>query len=318
MNRAAILACASLLCLSPTAPGQAVATTSLERQVIAQRLERNTSPAPAIGGGRAGKLSKPVLLGEEQLAAAKAARRWTVVPSYSWSFFNKGRQSWYEEDLQILYRVNDKLFVGAEIDLLQRPPAGNDELYSVLASWYPWRFLELHGKLTICPDPEFSPTQIYSGGLEWQVAPRLALLLDYQQLNFGTSGAVGPGSIEQAKVGLTYWFTDDVSLTLRYARGYAFNDFGYNYYSASFSVSNLPGGGRVVASFAYGTDPDLDFGTNESSLSNAYIGSLYYTQPITKDLSVFAGLQYVYRMKQNSTAELYQQLTPTVGLVWKF
>jgi hypothetical protein len=80
----------------------------------------------------------------------------------------------------------------------------------------------------------------------------------------------------------------------------------------------LPGGGRLTVGFAYGTDPDLDFGTNETGLSPAYTYSLFYRQPITKDLSVFGGVQYVYRLKQDSNDELYQQLTPTLGLIWTF
>ncbi len=43
----------------------------------------------------------------------------------------------------------------------------------------------------------------------------------------------------------------------------------------------MPGGGRLTAGIAYGTDPDIDFGTGNDSLSNAWIGSLFYQQPIT-------------------------------------
>jgi hypothetical protein len=148
--------------------------------------------------------------------------------------------------------------------------------------------------------------------------PRVALLLDYQQLNFAPIGPVGPGSIEQIKPGVSFWFNDDTFLTLRYARGYAFNDFGYNYYSAALNIGGLPHGGRLTMGFAYGTDPDLDFGTGDTSLSPAYTYSLFYRHPINKDLSVYAGVQYVYRLKQDSNEELYQQLTPSIGLLWKF
>jgi len=259
------------------------------------------------------RLVEPVELIDEE-----TFKRWILVPSFSWSFFNKGRDSWQQEDIQLMYRVTKTFLIGAEIDLMQRPPAGNDIMYSAFASWYPWKFLEVHSKLSFTPDPDFSPDQIYAGGFEWQVMPRLTLLFDYQQFNFSGQGPVGPGSIEQLRPGLTLWYNDDIFFTIRYARGWAFNDFGYNYYSGTLNWGNLPGGGRLTVGFAYGTDPDLDFGTNETGLSPAYTYSLFYRQPITKDLSVFGGVQYVYRLKQDSNDELYQQLTPTLGLIWAF
>jgi hypothetical protein len=72
--------------------------------------------------------------------------------------------------------------------------------------------------------------------------------------------------------------------------------------------------------FAYGTDPDAQVGANGnnvSSLSPAYTYSLFFTQPITRDLSLFTGVQYIYRLTQNNSP-LYQQLTPTLGLSMKF
>lgn len=274
---------------------QAVATTIQERNALQRRL---VEPVP--------------------IAQTEPFKRWILVPSFGWSFFNKGRQSWQEEDIQLMYRVSRTLLVGGEIDLMQRPPAGNDIMYSGFVSWYPWKFLEIHSKLSFTPDPDFSPDQIYAGGFEWQVQKHITLLLDYQQFNFSGQGPVGPGSIEQVRPGITLWYNDDIFLTFRYVRGYAFNEFGYNYYSGTLNWGNLPGGGRITLGFAYGTDPDLDFGTNETSLSPAYTYSVFYRQPITKDLSVFGGVQYVYRLKQNSNEELYQQLTPTLGLIWAF
>jgi YaiO family outer membrane protein len=285
----------ALALLAPHAAGQAVATTIQERAALQRRL------------------AAPVEITQEE-----PYKRWILVPSFSWSFFNKGRESWQEEDIQLMYRVTRTFLIGAEIDLMQRPPAGDDIMYSAFASWYPWKFLEIHSKLSFTPDPDFSPDQIYAGGVEWQVHKRVTLLLDYQQFNFATQGPVGPGSIEQIKPGITLWYNDDIFLTFRYARGWAFNDFGYNYYSGTLNWGNLPGGGRLTVGFAYGTDPDLDFGTNETGLSPAYTYSLFYRQPITKDLSVFGGVQYVYRLKQDSNDELYQQLTPTLGLIWTF
>lgn len=290
--RALFLACAFL---APNLHGQAVATTVQQRTALHRRLV------------------EPI-----QLNKSEDFQRWILVPSFGWSFFNKGRESWQEEDIQLMHRVTRTLLVGTELDFLQRPPAGSDIIYSGFVSWYPWNFLEVHSKLSFTPDPDFSPDQIYAGGFEWRVMPRVTLLLDYQQFNFSGQGPVGTGSIEQVKPGLTIWYNDNVFITFRYARGWAFNEFGYNYYSAALNIGALPGGGRLTAGFAYGTDPDLDFGTNETGLSPAYNYSLFYRQPITNDLSIFGGVQYVYRLKQDSNEELYQQLTPTIGFIWNF
>jgi YaiO family outer membrane protein len=245
-------------------------------------------------------------------------KRWTIVPLYTITAFNDGRAAWQEEYIEILYQPWRNFIIGTSIDILQRPPSGTDILYSGLASWYPVKYLELHTKLSFCPDPQFSPDQIYNGGLEWLVAPRLLLLLDYTQYNFSSVAPIGPGSIEQVKPGFSWWFTDDIFLTFRYAHGWAYNDDNYNYYSGNLNFWNMPGGGRLSVGLAYGTDPDLDFGTGDTSLSNAWIGSVFYQQPITEDFALIAGLQYVYRLRENNSGQLYQQWSPTIGAIWKF
>jgi hypothetical protein len=54
-------------------------------------------------------------------------------------------------------------------------------------------------------------------------------------------------------------------------------------------------------------------------LSNAWFGSLFYQQPITENFAIIAGVEYVYRMRgNNSSDQLYQQWSPTIGAVWKF
>lgn len=289
------LVCLVLTCLAGRGLGQAEATRAQEDAALQRRL------------------AEPVVLEQTE-----AFDRWIVVPSFSWSFFNKGRPAWQEEDIQIMHRVTRTFLVGAEIDIMQRPPSGNDILYSGFVSWYPWKFLELHGKISICAEPDFTPNQIYAGGFEWQVHRRVTLLLDYQQFNYVSQGPLGPGSIEQVRPGITLWYDDDRFLTFRYARGWAFGGLTYDYYSATLNVGALPAGGRLTLGFAYGTDPDLDFGTKDTGLSPAYTFSVYYRQPLTRDLSIFGGVQYVYRLKQGSNEELYQQLTPTLGLIWTF
>ena len=264
-------------------------------------------------------LNQQVILDQGiEVREEKPFKRWTVVPLYTFTAFNDGRAGWQQEYIEILYQPLSNLILGTSIDIMQRPPSGTDILYSGLASWYPVKYLELHSKLSFCPDPQFAPNQIYSGGLEYQAAPRLLLLFDYTQFNFSSVAPLGPGSIEQVKPGFSWWFNDDVFCTFRYAQGWAFNDDNYNYYAGTMNFWNMPGGGRLTAGLAYGIDPDLDFGTGDTSLSNAWIGSLFYRQPITESFALVAGLQYVYRLRENNAGQLYQQWAPTIGGVWTF
>ena len=277
------------------------------------------APAQAQEQDAATLLNQEVILDQGiEVREEKPFKRWTVVPLYTFTAFNDGRAGWQQEYIEILYQPLSNLILGTSIDIMQRPPSGTDILYSGLASWYPVKYLELHSKLSFCPDPQFAPNQIYSGGLEYQAAPRLLLLFDYTQLNFSSVAPLGPGSIEQVKPGFSWWFNDDVFFTFRYAHGWAFNDDNYNYYAGTMNFWNMPGGGRLTVGLAYGTDPDLDFGTGDTSLSNAWIGSLFYRQPITDSFALVAGLQYVYRLQENNAGQLYQQWAPTIGAVWTF
>lgn len=240
-------------------------------------------------------------------------RHWMFTPYYDYSFFNKGRQGWQEEYAQLVYRANERFLMGAEVDVLERPPSGTNVYYSALASYYFWKWLETHAKVSICPSPTFAATQIYSGGVICQALPRLGVLLDYQRYNFIQ------GPIDQINPGLAYNFTDDTALVLRYVRGWAFYDLDYNYYSAALNLG-LPGKRKLTLAFAYGTDPDSEIGANGSSvtsLSPAYTYSAFLNQPITRDISLFTGVQYIYRLKE-SGGQLYQQLTPTVGCSLSF
>ena len=277
------------------------------------------APARAQEQDAATLLNQEVILDQGiEVREEKPFKRWTIVPLYTFTAFNDGRAGWQQEYIEILYQPLSNLILGTSIDIMQRPPSGTDILYSGLASWYPVKYLELHSKLSFCPDPQFAPNQIYNGGLEYLVAPRLLLLFDYTQYNFSSVAPLGPGSIEQIKPGFSWWFNDDVFFTFRYAQGWAFNDDNYNYYAGTMNFWNMPGGGRLTVGLAYGTDPDLDFGTGDTSLSNAWIGSLFYQQPITESFALVAGLQYVYRLRENNSGQLYQQWAPTIGGVWKF
>jgi len=291
----------------------------LFRTFLAGLVLTGIAPLAAQTQSAATLLNQEVVLEQGiEVREEKPFKRWTIVPLYSIGAFNDGRSAWQELYTEILYQPLANLIVGGAIDIMQRPPSGTDILYSGIASWYPVKYLEVHGKVSFCPDPQFSPNQIYSGGVEYQVAPRLLLLFDYTQYNFASVAPLGEGSIEQIRPGFSWWFTDDIFFTFRYAHGWAFGDENYNYYSGTINFWNMPGGGRLTAGIAYGTDPDIDFGTGEDSLSNAWIGSLFYQQPITENFALIAGMQYVYRLRENNTGQLYQQWTPTIGAVWKF
>jgi hypothetical protein len=267
----------------------------------------------AAYAARSAKPSKGKNTVEPELTAEDPYKHWLVIPSYSYSFFNEGRQGWQEEDVQLFYRVNRKFTIGGEVDILQRPPSGTNIYYSAIASYYLWKYLEVHGKISICPAPTFAATQIYSGGFIYQAAPRLGVLFDYQHYNFIQ------GPIDQVNPGLVYNFNDENSIAVRYVRGWAFYNLDYNYYSAALNLG-LPGKRRLSLAFAYGTDPDAEVGANGNnvtSLSPAYTYSVFFTQPVTRDLNLFAGVQYCYRLTQDYSP-LYQQLTPSVGLALKF
>ncbi len=316
MSTRTIIALLCLLSGVPAAFGQAIATTVVEEAALEEQTEQTAAGrSPRMRGSD--PLRSEVFIAGHALEKDESFKRWTVVPSFSYSFFNQGRDSWQEEDIQIFYQVNKQLLLGVEIDLMQRPPSGNDELYSAMASWYPVKYLEVHGKVSFSPNGFFAPNQIYQGGVEYQLLPRIALLFDFQQLNFAP-GPLWETSISQVKPGVSFWITDKSFVTFRYARGWAYGTQTYNYYAGTLNIGDMPGGGRLTMGFAYGTDPDLDFETMRSSLSNAYIYTLFYTQPLTRDLSIFGGAQYVYRLREKDNSELYQQLTPTLGFAWKF
>jgi hypothetical protein len=274
----------------------------------ARIARKRKSAAAGFQTAQSGKESIKPEIGEQE-----TFRHWIAIPTYSYSVFNEGRQSWQEEDLQLFYRFNKRLILGGEVDVMQRPPSGTDTYYSAMASYYLWKWLEIHGKISVCPDPTFAASQIYAGGVIYQAMPRLGLLLDYQRYEFNA------GPIDQLNPGIAYNFTDETSVVLRYVRGWAFYTLQYNYYSAMMNLG-LPGKRRLSFGFAYGTDPDNEAGAggvNVNTLSPAYNYYLYFTQPITRDLSLIVGGTYTYRLNQQG-GQLYQQLTPTIGCSWKF
>jgi YaiO family outer membrane protein len=250
---------------------------------------------------------------------SEQAHPWTLVPAYSWSFFNKGRDSWQTESIDLYYYLPDeKLLLGGSVDMMHRPPNGNDIMYAFNASWYVSNDLEIHGEIALTQDADFLPSERYSLGLQYRLNPKLGLLFDVEEMAFGSYAPAWGDGITQIRPGVSYWFTEKTYATLRYTHGWVHNQADYDYYTAAINFGDLPRDGQLSIALSYGTDPDLDFGTTGTALSDAYTFSIFYKQPINPDLSIFAGVEYVYRLRPDNGRELYQMWTPTIGLSWKF
>ena len=248
------------------------------------------------------------------------AYQWTLVPTYSWSFFNKGRDSWQKEGLDLYYYLEkEKIILGTSIEMMHRPPNGSDIMYGFNASWYALENLELSGGVSLTQDADFLPSERYSLGLQYRINQQLGLLFDVEQLNFGSYAPEWEDDgITQIKPGISYWFTDNTYMTFRYTHGWVHDQADIDCYSAKVNFGDLPRDGQLSIGVTYGTDPDLEFGTNGTTLSDAYTFSIFYKEPIKPNLTIFAGLEYVYRFQANSDRELYQMWIPTIGLSWKF
>ena len=256
--------------------------------------------------------------GAEYLVGEKSFKPWTIVPSFSYSFFNKGRDSWQRESLDIYYLADNSLLLGGSVDFQQRPPNEDDFTYSFNSSWYPRKNLELHAEISITPDAHFLANERYSVGAQYTLNSKATLLFDVERLDFDSNSTRGQFHITQIRPGVSYWLNEKSEITLRYTHGWLHNESDYDYYSASVKFIDLPRDAQLTVGVAYGTDPDLDFGTMGAILSDAYTCSVFYKQPIKPDLSVYAGVEYVYRMRADTNGELYQRITPTIGLSWKF
>lgn len=299
-------------CLWLDGYGQVVAKSYVERHSQQAVSEKTRDDAEGYSLGDAAFSSG------KQVITEKPMDSWMVVPSYSHSFFNKGREDWQRETLDIVYQPQKNLLLGAGVDFIQRPPNDDDIMYSFNASWYPTKNLEVHGEISYTPDANFMPNESYSVGFQYFVHPKVALSLDVDRLYIDPKYSNKNFHITQVQPGLEYWFTEKSNITLRYAHGWFHGESDFDYYSIALNYGDMPRDGKLTIGFAYGTDPELDFGTTGATLSDAYIVSIFYKEPIKPDLSVFVGLEYVYRLRPDNGKELYQSLTPTVGFIWKF
>lgn len=242
--------------------------------------------------------------GIEQMAPAPAEEKWTLVSLFSFSSLS-GRPSWEEYDTQLFYKISPTLTAGSEVDVRNRPPAGTDTLLSGMISYYPWKPLEVHAKITVTPNPSFSPAQIYQAGFELRPVSRVSLLFDYQHYNFST------GAIDQVKPGLTFWFSDETFFTASYAYGWAFGSTRYDGVGGRLNLG-LPGKRSLILGFWHGTDPEQDVGVPHTIITTGNTYSLFFKQPLRRNLDLIVGVEYENRFHS------YNRTTGTVGFSLKF
>jgi len=247
------------------------------------------------------------------------ASRWTLVTAFSYSFFNHGFDHWSKESTDIYYLLAaQKLLLGAGVDYEQRSAGRNDVVYGINASLYSTDALELHGEIKLTDDADFLPGEQYTLGFNYRTSEQLELHFDIEQMEFSDQVAPWDDGITQIKPGVTWWFNENDRITLTYTHGWVHDLGDYDYYSGKFHFGKIIRDGTLSIGLAYGTDPDVGFVPGTAALSDAYLLSIFYTEPVTPDLSVFFGVEYTYRMSPGSNRELYQMWTPTIGLSWKF
>lgn len=229
---------------------------------------------------------------------------WILTGLFSHSNLSGGRDSWNTEELELLYRADNKLILGGRLDVRGREQ-GTDTLYTALFSYQASPALEWHGSLRLAPGADFSPRQTYRTGIEWRSNPKVSLLFDVERLNFPE------GSIDQYTPGLTYWFNERTFLTTRYTRGRAFGS--TNYDSASLRLTlGLDQGHKLVLGVAHGTDPEKDPAVPGVILTSANTYGIYYHWPLNPSLELILGAEHEDRR------DIYRRTTATIGFVRRF
>jgi len=255
---------------------------------------------------------------DDLVAKQRPESPWTVIPSFGWTFFNKGRDSWTRETIDVFYQPQKDRLYGASVDAMQRSSNGSDVRYSLNAAWYRSKRLELHGEVTYTPSADFLADVTYAAGLQYSLNPTLTLLLDVKRLEYRSNSSRPDYSITQIVAGVSYWFSENSYVRLRHTHGWVHGEADFDYYSASIHFDDLPKNSQLAVSVGYGTDPELDSTSTGAILTDAYFCSIYYKRKLKRNLSMYVGLEYVYRMQADSSGELYQSITPTIGISWKF
>ena len=249
----------------------------------------------------------------------ETAPQWTLVTAFSHSFFNRNYDSWHKESVELYYYLPDiKVLLGTSMDFEERSASRSDLVYGFNARWYATKPLQLHSGIKLTDDADFLPGERYTLGMQYRVNPELELLFDVERLEFQDQVAIWDDGITQIKPGFTWWMNEHNRVTLRYIHGWVHDHSDFDYYSAKFHFADLIRDGVLSVGLAYGSDPDFGFGSTATTLTDAYILSVFYTEPIKENLKIIVGIEYVYRLRPDNNRELYQMLTPTIGLSWNF
>ena len=245
--------------------------------------------------------------------------QWILVTAFSYSFFNHNYDNWHKESVELYrYLPQIKTLLGGSVELEERSASQTDTVYGLNARWYANQLFQLHGGIKLTDNADFMPGERYTLGVQYQLNPDLALLFDMEHLEFNDQIAAWNDGITQVRPGFTWTINEHNRVTLSYTHGWVHDDKDFDYYSATYHLDDLVRDGTLSVSLAYGSDPDFSFGTDTTTLSDAYIVSLFYKEPIHPDLKLFIGIEYVYRMRPDSKDELYQIWTPTLGISWNF
>jgi len=236
--------------------------------------------------------------------AERMATPWSFTALYGHGWLTDGRPDRNDLDVQLYRRVTPELVVGGHVAGQRRPP-DTDTTYGATFFWSPLKTLEWHGWLDYSPDPAFRPERAYSTGLEWRVIPQLSLLVDLKREEFTD------GRVDQVIPGLTYWFSDETWLTVRYASGRAYGERDFDSYSAAFNAGT-PGGGRLTLAYSHGTDPDKDPAVPGVILTDANTYVVFYRHPLRRDLDLVVGVEIEDRK------DLYTRTTGTLGMTYRF
>lgn len=234
---------------------------------------------------------------------AVSDERWILTGLHTQSQLSGDRSNWHETSIDLLYRASPGLFVGGSV--IERHRATTDVLYAATASYVPHKGLEVHGAIGGSPNPDFSPQQSYSAGLEWQNWNQLALLFDYKRMNFSF------GDVNLYTPGATWWFDDTTYLTGRYGYGRAFGDSSFNNFALTLNVG-LRDKARVKFGFARGSDPERSPGSLSTLLTDADLYTVYLHWPFAQSTQLIVGAEHEDR------TGIYRRNALTLGFSTRF
>jgi YaiO family outer membrane protein len=237
-------------------------------------------------------------------AQAPATSRWALTPIYTLSSVSGGRGDWNQFELDLQYQASPRVSLAANADWRERWGI-EDTLYTGRVSIQATDALEWHASVTSTPDADFSPERIHATGLDWRLARRVSLLLDYRQLEFAN------GDLREWRPGAILWLSDRTWITARYSDGDAFG--GTGYHASTLRLDHVFGGQQKLSvAYTRGLDPERDPLLPGVLLSEADAVSVFYRMPLRPALDLILGAEYEDR------ARAYTRTGISVGLVARF